>query len=786
MPSSVDAIPPHARMNEHMDVKMEEAGGERKPTAASENSSHQQADYAAAQSGAPNTSKDAEDEGVEVVLNAEGATNVVNDNEGSPDQNVFRHPQAVRPRVTRAPYPPPYPPYASGSWGYGPPPPPHMDGGGYLGPPPPHHPHAPYPVPPYPASSGSFDTEYGAHQHPTTQYSPHIQYPGPARYSTGEEVNVISPNHKAGDPAHYQPVPRPRGAPYYQYPPTSPVSRPGQGRSLRNYAVMRRSSEPAYTRAQQQHPSEAAPVYESSSGRPWEAYGPPPPPPPPHAGSPVKSSGGQRPQPPVVADSFDSSHRPSTPKSSGASKPPPPALSDPHMQFYGGDGSWGSFDSAGPPPQQHFEDQRYYGFPPDSPYSPYQQPYSPGGLYRAESFPPSAYGPPPLPPSFSYTYEDEERGLLQDYHPDQDGDHHKYVTPPGHSKGKNRSKSSTPISSNMTGGSRSSLLPKAAEEIDFEVADPPMEPITPEGVEAVCESLADVNSYDVLCGRGGGTNSQVGNRRFRQLVQDFQPTYLMAKRKEKPLLARTIVLIIRKRGGRFLKKNEETGELYEVGDTKAEAKTSQALREGLDVRATKSAANAMTHNKKKKPSNNKKDKSSKDKDAKTPVTARSSTESPPNLPHLQEGGGEVGAGLVHPHSPDQLEFRKRRRMRSADRFFNDFMPPRADIHNQPPAMMMSHEAVEVQEEGAAPVEVSLEQEEEAEFRRHADDDGVLDDGNRTPIRANIANSRDEQDDMDFQEAATSGCGAGCAGIALDIVTGAATSSFCLAPAGWRR
>lgn len=34
-----------------------------------------------------------------------------------------------------------------------------------------------------------------------------------------------------------------------------------------------------------------------------------------------------------------------------------------------------------------------------------------------------------------------------------------------------------------------------------------------------------------------------------------------------------------------MKKHEETGYLYEVGDERAESKTSQALREGLDVRA---------------------------------------------------------------------------------------------------------------------------------------------------------------------------------------------------------
>jgi hypothetical protein len=48
-------------------------------------------------------------------------------------------------------------------------------------------------------------------------------------------------------------------------------------------------------------------------------------------------------------------------------------------------------------------------------------------------------------------------------------------------------------------------------------------------------------------------------------------------------------LIIRNRGGRFLRKDEVSGMLYEVGDEKAEAKTSQALREGLDVRASKTS-----------------------------------------------------------------------------------------------------------------------------------------------------------------------------------------------------
>jgi hypothetical protein len=90
-------------------------------------------------------------------------------------------------------------------------------------------------------------------------------------------------------------------------------------------------------------------------------------------------------------------------------------------------------------------------------------------------------------------------------------------------------------------------------------------------------------------GRGGGTNTQAGNRRFRGIVNAHQPIYLAARRKEKPLIARCIVEWIREQGGKFLKKDEVTGKHYDVGCERAEAKTSQALREGLDVRATKNA-----------------------------------------------------------------------------------------------------------------------------------------------------------------------------------------------------
>mmetsp|Transcript_30824 Transcript_30824/g.46704 ORF Transcript_30824/g.46704 Transcript_30824/m.46704 type:complete len:509 (-) Transcript_30824:1003-2529(-) len=129
-------------------------------------------------------------------------------------------------------------------------------------------------------------------------------------------------------------------------------------------------------------------------------------------------------------------------------------------------------------------------------------------------------------------------------------------------------------------------MPEAASEVKFDIMKPPMTPVTQPSEEPLRISTDSLNQYDVLLGRGGGSNNHIGNRHFRSLVQDFQPIYLPLRRKDKPLMARSVVLIVRNRGGRFLAKSKTLGEYYEVGDEKAEAKASQALREGMQVRAT--------------------------------------------------------------------------------------------------------------------------------------------------------------------------------------------------------
>eukprot|EP00957_Ditylum_brightwellii_P049235 3736019-Ditylum_brightwellii.AAC.1 len=124
-------------------------------------------------------------------------------------------------------------------------------------------------------------------------------------------------------------------------------------------------------------------------------------------------------------------------------------------------------------------------------------------------------------------------------------------------------------------------MPEAASEVEFDVMKPPMTPVTQPSEEPLRISTDSLNQYDVLLGRGGGSNNHIGNHHFCSLVQDFQSIYLPLRRKDKPLMARSVVLIVRNRGGRFLAKSKTSGEYYEVGDEKAEAKASQALREGM-------------------------------------------------------------------------------------------------------------------------------------------------------------------------------------------------------------
>jgi hypothetical protein len=96
---------------------------------------------------------------------------------------------------------------------------------------------------------------------------------------------------------------------------------------------------------------------------------------------------------------------------------------------------------------------------------------------------------------------------------------------------------------------------------------------------------ATIGQHDVLCGRGGATNSNNGNKLFRRLVKKYKDEYLNARKIDKPAIAARVVESVRSKGGHFLRQHgtsQDGRHIYwvEVGDDKAKEKTCQALREG--------------------------------------------------------------------------------------------------------------------------------------------------------------------------------------------------------------
>jgi hypothetical protein len=104
------------------------------------------------------------------------------------------------------------------------------------------------------------------------------------------------------------------------------------------------------------------------------------------------------------------------------------------------------------------------------------------------------------------------------------------------------------------------------------------------------EPIIRPGKHDVLLGRGGGTNSHVGNVYFRQLVQRFKVKYLVSPKAQKPNVAREVIQLWKGQQppGRFLMRvdnetgqptDEPNGKWIPVDDKKAREKASQCLRE---------------------------------------------------------------------------------------------------------------------------------------------------------------------------------------------------------------
>lgn len=89
----------------------------------------------------------------------------------------------------------------------------------------------------------------------------------------------------------------------------------------------------------------------------------------------------------------------------------------------------------------------------------------------------------------------------------------------------------------------------------------------------------NINSADVLCGRGDFCNKHQGNIFFRKLVSLFYAEYKSAPKGTKQYVSRKVVVLIRFYQGRFLKRNADKDLWFEVGDVAATTKAEKAFRE---------------------------------------------------------------------------------------------------------------------------------------------------------------------------------------------------------------
>lgn len=113
----------------------------------------------------------------------------------------------------------------------------------------------------------------------------------------------------------------------------------------------------------------------------------------------------------------------------------------------------------------------------------------------------------------------------------------------------------------------------------------------------------EIRPPDVLLGRGGTSNRNLGNLYFRQLIAYYRDSYNALRKGMKGQLARNICNYVRCSGGRFLEKrnhhhhhhrtNHENC-WYECGDERAQAKCAQALRETNLIRCVSSSTDNDT------------------------------------------------------------------------------------------------------------------------------------------------------------------------------------------------
>jgi len=120
-----------------------------------------------------------------------------------------------------------------------------------------------------------------------------------------------------------------------------------------------------------------------------------------------------------------------------------------------------------------------------------------------------------------------------------------------------------------------------SNHLSISTTHPPCPALPPQAQPV--EKIENPTHTDVLLGRGVATNRHPGNENFRDIVSKHVDVYVTSTKKQKMMISRSIVDMVRRDldpPGRFLEKDPETGLWSEVGDKKALEKTAQALRDG--------------------------------------------------------------------------------------------------------------------------------------------------------------------------------------------------------------
>ena len=107
-------------------------------------------------------------------------------------------------------------------------------------------------------------------------------------------------------------------------------------------------------------------------------------------------------------------------------------------------------------------------------------------------------------------------------------------------------------------------------------------------------------SYSIVCGRGAPSQYHYGNQAFKELVGQYQTSYLCAKRSDKPDIAMKLLDMVKERGGRFVRRKKAAGHFCweTIGDKASYERVCQALREGAPELRQKMLSASSIHKQK--------------------------------------------------------------------------------------------------------------------------------------------------------------------------------------------